>query len=91
MSRERDKKINQVGYTKGFHAGAKAADLEHAKHIAKLEARMILTMRLDYANYPGYVTTALHEGSIPKEVLECTDAICKSEDYNPTLKNPEND
>jgi hypothetical protein len=54
--------------------------------IAELEARMILAMRVNYANYPGYVTTALLGNPIPDKVLKYTDAICKNEEYFPTLE-----
>ncbi len=72
--------------TMGMEPGDRQVLSEAADHIAELKARMILAMRLDYANYPGYVTTALHGKDIPEEVLRWADKICTAEEYDPALE-----
>jgi hypothetical protein len=79
MSKQYDELVNLL--TTG-----KTLMQEHADRIEELEARMVLAMRLDYANYPGFITSALYGKDIPKDVLEVTTAICTSEEYEPTLR-----
>ena len=77
------KKVRTNSELKKSCHGLRVHNEELKNRIIELETRIILAMRLDYANFPGFITTALHGKNIPEEVSAVTDAICKDERYEP--------